>query len=98
MADSAANSSQDLARGVKANSIADGGMILGHVGEDHVLWLAAAIASSRSAHIARTTTVLLPKASWWATRFDARGTTPVSASRPARRCVRPPSTPSHAGA
>ena len=37
MADSAANTSRDLARGVKANSIADGGMILGHVGEDHVL-------------------------------------------------------------
>ena len=37
MADSATNSSKDLTRGVKANSIADGGMILGHVGEDHVL-------------------------------------------------------------
>src|SRR5688572_31559810 len=37
MADSAADSSRDLARGVTANSIADGGMILGHVGKDHVL-------------------------------------------------------------
>ena len=37
MADSAANTSRDLARGVTANSIADGGMILGYVGEDQVL-------------------------------------------------------------
>ena len=34
MADSATNSSTDLTRGVKANTIADGGMILGHVGKD----------------------------------------------------------------
>jgi len=37
MADSATNSSKDLARGVKANSITDGGMIVGRVGEDEVL-------------------------------------------------------------
>ncbi len=37
MADSAANTSRDLARGVTANSIADGGMIAGRVGDDHVL-------------------------------------------------------------
>jgi apoptosis-inducing factor 3 len=37
MADSAANSSPNLAHGVSANSIADGRMILGHVGEDQVL-------------------------------------------------------------
>ena len=37
MADSAANTSRDLARGVTANAIADGGMILGYVGEDQVL-------------------------------------------------------------
>ena len=37
MADSAANTSRDLTRGVKANSIADGGMILGEVGKDQVL-------------------------------------------------------------
>ena len=37
MADSADGPSTDLARGVKADSIADRGMILGHVGEDHVL-------------------------------------------------------------
>src|SRR6188508_2607435 len=37
MADSAANSSKDLARGVEANSVADGGMILGHVGKDDVV-------------------------------------------------------------
>ncbi|HEU4693403.1 MAG TPA: FAD-dependent oxidoreductase [Vicinamibacterales bacterium] len=37
MADSATNSSTDLTRGVRANEIADGGMILGHVGKDHVL-------------------------------------------------------------
>ena len=37
MADSAANTSKDLARGVKANSIADGGMLLGHVEKDYVL-------------------------------------------------------------
>src|SRR6185369_1577475 len=37
MADSAANTSRDFTRGVKANSIADGGMILGEVGKDQVL-------------------------------------------------------------
>ena len=37
MADSATNSSTDLTRGVKANTIPDGGMIPGHVGKDHVL-------------------------------------------------------------
>ena len=37
MADSAANTSRDFTRGVKANSIADGGMILGKVGQDQVL-------------------------------------------------------------
>jgi NADPH-dependent 2,4-dienoyl-CoA reductase/sulfur reductase-like enzyme/nitrite reductase/ring-hydroxylating ferredoxin subunit len=37
MADSATNSSRDLSRGVKASSIADGGMVLGQVGKDHVL-------------------------------------------------------------
>jgi apoptosis-inducing factor 3 len=37
MADSAANTSRDLTQGVKVNSMADGGIILGHVGKDHVL-------------------------------------------------------------
>jgi apoptosis-inducing factor 3 len=37
MADSATNSSADLARGVALDSIADGDMILGHVGKDQVL-------------------------------------------------------------
>ena len=37
MADSTANSSTDLTRGLALDSIADGGMILGHVGKDQVL-------------------------------------------------------------
>ena len=37
MADSTTNSSQDLTRGVDANSIADGGMILGRVGKEDVV-------------------------------------------------------------
>ena len=37
MADSGASTSRDLASGVTVNSIEDGGMVLGHVGKDHVL-------------------------------------------------------------
>ncbi len=37
MADSDASTSRDLASGVTVNSIEDGGMVLGHVGKDHVL-------------------------------------------------------------
>src|SRR5262245_37327339 len=37
MPEPALDSSRDLVLGVKADSIADGGMILGHVGKDHVV-------------------------------------------------------------
>ena len=37
MSDSAVDSSRDLTLGVRADSVADGGMILGHVGKDQVL-------------------------------------------------------------
>ena len=98
MADSAGNSSRDLARGIEANSIADGGMILGHVGEDHVLL--ARTGDRFFAVGAHCTHYHGPLAEGLVVgdRFDAPGTTPVSASKPARRCVHPLLTPSRAGA
>ena len=71
------------------SDLADGGMLVGHVGGDAVLLARRGERSSRSARPAPTTAGRSPKGWWSATRCAARGTTPASACAPARRCGRP---------
>ena len=52
----------DLTQGIALSTLADGGMLLGRVGDDEVLVARPAATSSRSARTARTITDRSPRA------------------------------------
>ena len=89
MSDKSETIGPDLTLGVAIDSIPDGKMLLGHVGEDAVV-----LARRGSAFFAIGAT---RKGSSSATRSDVRGTTPVSTCGRGKRCVRRRSVLSRAG-
>ena len=85
-------SGPDLSQGVAFTDLADGGMLVGHVGDEQVLLARRGDEVFAVGATAATITVRSPKGCWSATPCAAPGITPASACAPARRCARRPSS------
>jgi hypothetical protein len=97
MADDAKPNGPDLTKGVSLADLADGGMLVGHAGDDEVLLARRSdevfAVSAHCSHYHGP----LAKGCWSATRCAAPGITPASACAPASRCTRRRSGRSTAG-
>ena len=88
--DQAKPSGPDLAQGIALTDLADGGMLVGHVGDEQVLLVRRgtevfAVAAHCSHYHGP-----LAEGLWSATPCAAPGTTPASICGPARPCTRRP--------
>src|ERR1700733_6118435 len=89
----------DLALGVRANELPDGGKLVGHVGQDPVLLVRrAAHVFAIGAHCTHYNGPLAEGPSLSRIRCDVRGITPASIFAPEKRCARRPSVRSIRGA
>ena len=72
-ADQTEPSGSDLTKGIEVELLADGAMLLGHVGQDQVILAGLATRYLRSMQPARTTAAPSRKACWSATRYAVPG-------------------------
>ena len=84
------SSNPDLEAGIPDQTLSDGAMLIGHVGEDAVLLARRGAELLRSVPPALIMVGRSAKGCWSKTRCDARGTMPASACVPEKHLRRRP--------